>query len=237
MFPASWLTWWSNKLSPAAIQANVEDLQRRIAAACRRSGRLPAEVTLIAVSKTVEAPAMLEAYRCGIRHFGENRVQEAARKWPLLGRLEPPPQRHLIGHLQSNKIKSALELFDMLHSLDSVELAEALNHRLKQPFPVLLEVNIAAEPSKSGFAPQAVVPAFETISRWPNLDVRGLMTVAPAAAQAEEVRPVFRRLRELRDLLGLRELSMGMTDDFEVAIEEGATMVRLGRSLFGERGA
>jgi pyridoxal phosphate enzyme (YggS family) len=222
-------------LSPADIQVNLDSLNLRIAAACRRVGRSPSEVTLIAVSKTVEPPEMLIAYHCGIRHFGENRVQEGQRKWPLLGCLEPAPVRHLIGHLQSNKIKPALELFDVIHSLDSVELAEAINRRSTRRFPVLLEVNIGEEATKSGFAPQAIFPAFEIISRLPNLEIRGLMTVAPISAQTEAMRPVFGQLRELRDRLGLKELSMGMTDDFEIAIEEGATLIRVGRAIFGER--
>jgi pyridoxal phosphate enzyme (YggS family) len=223
-------------LSPAGIEASLESLQKRIAVACQRVGRSPSEVTLIAVSKTVEPSAILAAYHLGVRHFGENRVQEGQRKWPLLGRLEPPPTRHLIGHLQSNKVKTALELFDVIHSLDSVDLADTINRRSNRKFPVLLEVNVAGETSKSGFAFDSILQAFEVIGKMPNLDIQGLMTVAPIAAQTEEVRPVFRKLRELRDRLGLKELSMGMTDDFEIAIEEGATLVRIGRGIFGERG-
>jgi pyridoxal phosphate enzyme (YggS family) len=190
---------------------------------------------MIAVSKTVEAEEMLTAYQCGVRHFGENRVQEGQRKRPLLAQLDPPPMFHLIGHLQSNKIKPALELFDMIQSIDSVPLAEAINQRSTRKFAVLLEVNIGEEASKSGFSLETVLPAFENISRLPHLDIQGLMTVAPIFPQPEEVRPIFRRLRELRDRLKLKHLSMGMTDDFEIAIEEGATMIRIGRAIFGER--
>lgn len=219
----------------ADIQVNLDTLQRRITSACRRAGRSPTEITLIAVSKTIDTESMLAAYRCGVRHFGENRVQEGQRKWPRLGSLDSPPVRHLIGHLQSNKVKAALEHFDIIHSLDSVDLGEAINRRAVWKFPVLLEVNIGAEASKYGFAPDVVITAFEKISRLPNLDVRGLMTVAPMTQEPEVVRPVFRELRIMRDLLGLKELSMGMTDDFEIAIEEGATMIRVGRAIFGER--
>ncbi len=222
-------------MPPADIQANLDTLQKRITSACRRAGRSSTEITLIAVSKTVEAESMMAAYQCGVRHFGENHVQEGQRKWPLLGPLNPPPVRHLVGHLQSNKVKVALEHFDIIHSLDSVDLGEAVNRRSACRYPVLLEVNIGAEASKFGFAPEVVITAFERISRLPNLDVRGLMTVAPMTQKPEEVRPVFRELRMIRDLLGLKELSMGMTDDFEVAIEEGATMIRIGRAIFGER--
>lgn len=222
-------------MSPADIKLNLDRLNQRIAAACGRVGRSPADITLIAVSKTVEAEVMLAAYRCGIRHFGENRVQEGQRKRPLLGQLEPHPALHLIGHLQSNKINPALEIFDMIQSIDSVSLAEAINQRSTRKFPVLLEVNIGEEASKSGFSSTELLPAFETISRLPHLDIQGLMTVAPIFSQREEVRPIFRRLRELRERLKLKHLSMGMTDDFEIAIEEGATMIRIGRAIFGDR--
>jgi pyridoxal phosphate enzyme (YggS family) len=222
-------------LSPADIQDNIVSLNRRIAAACQRAGRSPSEVNLIAVSKTVEAAEMLKAYQFGVRHFGENRVQEGQRKWPLLGHLDPPPIRHFIGNLQSNKIKLALENFDIIQSLDSVDLALAVNRRLTGKYPVLLEVNIAGESSKSGFTPEAVPRAFEVISGFSNLDIQGLMTVAPITAQLEDVRPLFRKLRELSQRLKLKHLSMGMTNDFEIAIEEGATMIRIGRAIFGER--
>ncbi len=217
------------------LKSNLEAVQRRIAAACRRAGRPVSEVTLIAVTKTIAPPDIIAACELGIRHIGENRVQEARGKWPELRVLQTPPCRHLIGHLQSNKAKTALELFDIIHSLDSLELAEAVSRRTVKPFPVLLEVNIGAEASKSGFSVNALLRDFPVISKLPGLEVRGLMTVAPAAADPQEVRPVFRQLRELRDKLGLRELSMGMTSDFEVAIEEGATLIRIGRAIFGER--
>jgi len=222
-------------LNPSSIQYNLVKLNERIAAACRRAGRSPSEVTLIAVSKTVEPAAMLEAYHCGIRHFGENRVQEAQRKFPVFDVLDPPVVRHLIGHLQSNKVKTALSLFDLIHSIDTLELAQAINRRAATRRPVLLEVNVSGEASKSGFSPSGLTEVFDRIAGLPNLEVRGLMTVAPAVDDPEEARPFFRQLRDLRDRLGLKERSMGMTGDFEAAIEEGATLIRVGRAIFGER--
>jgi PLP dependent protein len=222
-------------LNLSDLENNLEKVHQRLAAACRRAGRAASEITLIAVSKTVEAPAMLEAYRLGIRDFGENRVQEAVRKWPNLSQLDPAPTRHLIGHLQTNKINAALQNFDIIHSIDSVTLAATINRRLTRRFPVLLEVNAGGESSKSGFSLDEILPAYEQIRDLKNLEVRGLMTVAPICANLEEVRPIFRRLKQLRDQMGLIDLSMGMTEDFEVAIEEGATLIRVGRGIFGER--
>jgi len=147
-----------------------------------------------------------------------------------------PATWHLVGHLQSNKAKTALELFDIIHSVDSLHLAEVLSHPDRSGLlPVFLEVNMAGEASKFGFPPGEVDAAAQAVARLPHLDLRGLMTVAPWASDPEVVRPVFRNLRRLRDALGLPELSMGMTDDFEVAVEEGATLVRIGRAIFGER--
>ena len=146
------------------------------------------------------------------------------------------PTWHMIGHLQTNKIKTAIEIFDIIHSVDSLRLAEALSRRLTARLPVLLQVNVAGETTKNGFPLAEVMRAAEQIGRLPWLELKGLMTIAPLARDAEEVRPVFRKLRQLRDAIGLVELSMGMSDDFEVAVEEGATMVRIGRAIFGQRG-
>ncbi|MFC2019709.1 YggS family pyridoxal phosphate-dependent enzyme [Chloroflexota bacterium] len=217
-----------------SIEDNIAAVKQRIAVACKRAGRSPDEVTLVAVSKTFGPEAIRTAHELGIRHFGENRVQEAAGKIRELSRLEPRPTWHLVGHLQTNKVRKAVGIFDIIHSLDSVRLAEALSRHARQA-SVLLEVNMAGEASKSGFALAEVGPALEDISRLPQLEVKGLMTMAPWVTDAEEVRPLFRKLRSLRDSLGLEHLSMGMTDDFEVAIEEGATLVRIGRAIFGER--
>lgn len=189
----------------------------------------------MAVTKGVSPTAIQAAFRAGVRHFGENRVQEAqAKREQLLG-LEPRPTWHFMGHLQTNKVGAALRLFDIIHSVDSLRLAEALSQRVQGKIPILLEVNIAGEATKSGFLPNQLEAAFREIGRLPGLEVKGLMTVAPQAASPEEVRPFFREMHQLAEALRLAELSMGMSDDFEVAVEEGATMVRLGRVIFGQR--
>jgi hypothetical protein len=235
------------------IASNLAAVRQRLAAAARRAGRSPEEITLVAVTKTV-LPTLLLAYELGLRDFGENRVQEAEAKIASARPQAVDIRWHLVGHLQTNKAKAAVELFDFIHSVDSLHLAEALDRRAQaagQRLPVLLEVNVSGEPSKSGFAVagaepaapwEALLPAVEQILALPHLDVQGLMTIAPLASDPEQARPYFRALRELRDELqqrflqvAWRHLSMGMTDDFEVAIEEGATMVRLGRAIFGER--
>ena len=217
------------------IAANLRDVQGRIARACERSHRSPGEITLVVVTKEVEVSAIRAAFDCGIRDFGENRVQEAEDKIAQLSDLKPDVTWHMVGHLQSNKARTAVELFDIIHSIDSVRLAEILSRRAEKTFPVLLQVNVSGEATKGGFVMGEIVNAVNEIKRLPNLKVMGLMTIAPLAADPEEVRPVFRKLRELRDSLGLEHLSMGMTDDFEVAVEEGATMLRVGRAIFGER--
>jgi pyridoxal phosphate enzyme (YggS family) len=218
-----------------SIAENLSRIRERVADACRRAGRSPDEITIVAVTKTFPPEAVAEAYRAGLTDIGENRVQEAASKIPLVEAMGVRPRWHLVGHLQTNKAKTALGLFAIIHSVDSLRLAEAISRRAVATVPVLLEVNVAGESTKFGFAPQEVAEAAASIAALPNLDVRGLMTVAPFTADPEEVRPVFRRLRELRDEIGLPELSMGMTDDFEVAIEEGATILRIGRAIFGAR--
>ena len=217
------------------IQANIREVQMRITRACERSHRSPSEITLVAITKGVEVPAIKAAFNLGIRDFGENRVQEAEAKIVQLADLKPNVTWHMVGHLQSNKAKSAVELFDIIHSVDSIKLAEILGRRVEKPFPVLLEVNVSGEATKGGFSAGETEAAVKEIKQLPNLEVMGLMTVAPFVADPEEVRPVFRKLRELRDSLGLEHLSMGMTDDFEVAVEEGATMLRIGRAIFGDR--
>lgn len=219
------------------IAANVRFVLAEITAAARACDREPSAVTLVAVAKTFPAALVAQAHSAGIRHFGENYVQEAAEKLAALQALAPRPTWHMVGHVQTNKAKTVAELFDVVESLDSLRLAEALaRHAGDKRLQVMLEVNVAGETSKEGFGPEAVPDAVAHIRRLPELEVVGLMTVAPAVADPEQVLPVFRRLRELRDELGLRELSMGMTDDFRVAIQEGATMVRLGRAVFGPRG-
>ena len=218
-----------------SIEQNVRDLQQRIARACEKTGRSPDRVKLVAVSKTVDASAVEAAFHAGIKDFGESRVQESKPKIEHLQNLKPHITWHLIGHLQSNKARTAADIFDIIHSVDSLKLAKVLNDCSQRRLPVLIQVNISAEETKGGFALSQVNEAVREIGALPNLEIQGLMTIAPLVDNAEEVRPFFRQLRQIRDALGLRHLSMGMSDDFEVAIEEGATLVRLGRAIFGER--
>lgn len=217
------------------IEQNVRNLQQRIARACEKAGRSPDEVTLVAVTKTVDAAAIEAAFDAGVRDFGESRVQEAKPKIEQLHKLKPGIAWHMVGHLQTNKAKTAADIFDIIHSVDSFNLAETLNDCSQKNLPILIQVNVSAEATKSGFQLPEVKDAVKQIGKLPNLEVQGLMTIAPWVDNAEEVRPVLRQMRQLRDSLGLRHLSMGMSDDFEVAIEEGATLVRIGRAIFGER--
>ena len=225
------------------LKDNIARVRERMAAVCARCGRRPEEVRLIAVSKTVPAERIRQAYDAGLRDFGENRVQEAKEKRPALADLDIA--WHLIGHLQTNKVKPARELFQWVHSIDSFRLAEKLDRVPggAPPLPVLLEVNLGEEPTKFGAGEEAVARLAEQVSQLSTLELRGLMVVPPYLENAEEVRPFFRRLRQLaqgiasRHLprVSMRELSMGMSHDFEVAIEEGATMVRVGTAIFGPR--
>ena len=218
-----------------SIAANLDAVRARIRAAAERAGRDPAGITLVAAVKGVEAPRLKQALDAGLTDCGENIVQDAEARFSELGPNAAAARWHFIGHLQSNKVGAALRLFDILQSVDSERLAEQISRRAEVPVRILLEVNVALETSKYGFRPDEVAGAIATISRLPNLQLEGLMTVAPAVADAERVRPVFRTLRELAHVGGLTVLSMGMTNDFEVAIEEGATLVRVGRAIFGER--
>jgi pyridoxal phosphate enzyme (YggS family) len=223
------------RIESVDIEANIRDVNRRVARACERSHRSPDEITLVVVSKEVGISAIRAAFDCGIRDFGENRVQEAENKIAQLSDLKTEVVWHMVGHLQSNKAKAAVGLFDIIHSVDSIKLAEILSRRAEKRLPVLLQVNVSGEAAKGGFAVSEVESAVERIMQLPNLEVMGLMTIAPLVADIEKARPVFRELREQRDSLGLKHLSMGMTDDFEVAVEEGATMLRIGRAIFGDR--
>jgi pyridoxal phosphate enzyme (YggS family) len=224
------------------LAENLEVVEKRIAAACVRAGRDRNSVRLLAVSKGQPPELVTEAFKLGLRLFGENKVQEAKSKIPLC----PGQVRwQMIGHLQSNKCRDALPLFEAIQSVDSLSLAEELNKRAEQAsktMPILLEVNAVGEASKFGYRPAQLLAELGQINAYPRLEIHGLMTVPPWAEQAEKVRPVFRQLRELKSkceqILGaaLPELSMGMSGDFEVAIEEGATIVRIGTALFGKRG-
>jgi pyridoxal phosphate enzyme (YggS family) len=227
-----------------SVSENWSRLKARVGAAAERAGRRPEDVSVIAVSKTFPVNVVREAYESGVRVLGENRVQEALEKMPQL------PQDiawHLVGHLQSNKARQAVGRFALIHSIDSVHLAQEVDKQaakrdLRQP--VLLQVNIADEETKFGFEPGQLADAASEIGTLKHIQPRGLMTIGPLASTPEEVRWVFRQLRSVRDdlrarypRLALEELSMGMTEDFEVAIEEGATLIRVGRAIFGERGA
>jgi pyridoxal phosphate enzyme (YggS family) len=217
------------------IAANLARVRERIAAAAERSGRSPETVRLVGVSKTFPASAVITAAACGLVDVGENRVQEAAPKVAEVAEAGVRPRWHLIGHLQTNKVRQALDLFEVIHSVDSIHLAEAISSRARRPVEILLEVNVSGEPSKYGFDVNGASAAAPRIAALPNIQLRGLMTVAPAAENPDDVRPVFRRLRELNQRLGLQELSMGMSGDYEVAISEGSTIVRVGRAIFGDR--
>lgn len=217
------------------IAANVASIQRRMQSAAACSGRNVGEIKLIAVSKNFPAAAIRAAYACGLRDFGENRVQEAKSKSQELADIRGDITMHMIGHLQTNKVRDALELFDIIHGVDSVHLAAEISRRAACVVPVLIELNIAGEESKFGLAGKQLKEIVEAVGVLPNIEVKGLMTVAPHVEDPEEVRPVFAELKKLNDSFGFKQLSMGMTDDFEVAIEEGATMIRVGRAIFGER--
>lgn len=261
------------------LEARIATVQECIVAASRRAGRDPREVTLVAVSKTHSPQEVAAAYACGLRSFGENRVEEAGPKVEAVAALlapAPPPVWHMIGHLQSRKAEDVLPWAAMVHSVDSVKLAQRLSRAwqvrsddlsrqmqvrsddfsrqmraaaeaiptslLMGPLPILLEVNVSGEASKYGFRPEELPRTVEAIAALPGLHLQGLMTMAPIVPNPEDARPMFARLRALRDDLARRypeldwrHLSMGMTDDFEVAIEEGATLVRVGRAIFGER--
>ena len=226
-----------------SLPDNLNSIQQRIQAACARAGRETSSVTLLAVGKTHPPETILAAARLGLLVFGENKVQEAKAKIPLCpGQL----RWHFIGHLQSNKVRDAVNLFQMIESVDSLSLAQEINERAAdaaKTMPVLLEVNLAGEASKFGYQPDQLLAELKEINALPRLEIHGLMTVPPWAPDAEKSRPYFRQLRELKQeceqLLGapLPHLSMGMSGDFEVAIEEGATIVRIGTALFGPRRA
>ena len=228
----------------ATILKNIEQIQRRLLQACNRCGRDPAGVRLVAVSKTVEPERIRPALAGGITLLGENYIQEAREKIPLLD--NPGISWHYIGHLQSNKARYAAALFDMVHSLDSLPLAQALDReaaKLGKTLPVLVQVNVSGEETKHGCGPGEAAGLIAAAAGLANLRVQGLMTLPPPADDPELSRPIFRPLRMLRDELELRrfgpgalpELSMGMSADFETAIEEGATLIRVGTLLFGER--
>ncbi len=227
------------------LQENIRRVQERIRRAAERVGRAPDEITLVAVSKTFPASIINEAIRLGIRHIGENRVQEARQKFP---EVDPAATRHMVGYLQRNKVKYAVQLFDMIQSVDRYPLAEEIHKRcekLGKVMPVLIEVNTSGEASKSGCAPEEALSLLEQVDALPHLQVRGFMTIAIFSDDPEKVRPCFVKLRKIYEEARARQwqharidtLSMGMSSDFEIAIEEGSTMVRIGTAIFGPRTA
>ncbi len=225
----------ASMLTPDEIRSNYAGVNARIRAACERVGRNATDVTLVAVSKAFPAEAVSAAIAAGAHDIGENRVQEAREKKALA---QGQARWHLIGHLQSNKAKDAVRIFDVIQTIDSLALAEKVGQAAaaagKRP-EVLLEVNIGREPQKAGADPAGVEALAREVARIEELSLTGLMTIPPVADELH-ARAYFREMRTLRDAIGLRHLSMGMTDDFEAAIEEGATIVRVGRAIFGSRG-
>jgi pyridoxal phosphate enzyme (YggS family) len=237
------------------IAENLQHVQERIAAACARAGRDPAQVTLVAVSKTHPAELVLEAIEAGLQHFGENRVEEANVKIPqVAAQTEQPIRWHMVGHIQSRKAKLIPPLFDVVHSVDDLKLAIRLSVATVDEgklLDVLLQVNVSGEETKSGIQAvnwekdaavrEHVLEQCQEIIALPNVKVRGLMTMAPIVGDMEQARPIFASLAALRAMLSqglnvpLPDLSMGMTDDYPIAIEEGATLIRVGRAIFGER--
>ena len=226
-----------------SIAGNLKSVQDRIAAAAKRAGREPSSVTLVVVTKTIDIVRIREAVSAGAKVLGENRVQEAREKVEKLGSVT---SWHLIGSLQTNKAKYAVRLFDLIHSVDSIDLARELDKqaaKIGKKQDVLVEVNIAGEAAKAGVPADDAAALVREAAKLPNVRVLGLMTMPPYSENPEDARPYFRKLRELADAIikvnlpgvSMKELSMGMSGDFEVAVEEGATLVRVGTAIFGER--
>ena len=221
------------------VSDGVQAVRARIAGACRRCGRPPERVRLIGVTKGRTAAQVDALLAAGVTEIGENYLQEAQEKRAALAAQHPTARWHLIGHLQRNKARAAVAAFETIHSVDSEALAVVLDRHAglqHHPLDVLIQINVSGATTKSGVPPQAAPALVTAVRRLPHLRLLGFMTMAPAVAKPDEARPSFRQLRQLRDAIDptLTELSMGMSDDFEVAIEEGATMVRIGRALFGQ---
>jgi len=223
------------------IKNNLEIINEKIKKAALKTNRNPEEIKLVAVTKTATIEQIKEAISVGVKIIGENKVQEAKEKYQILS---TDIEWHLVGHLQTNKVKYAIEIFDLIHSVDSIKLAKEIDKRSLQfgmITNVLVEVNVSGEETKYGIKPEEVEPFLEEISEFSRIKVRGLMTIAPIVEDKEEVRPYFRKLRKLFEKVKIENmknirmdyLSMGMTEDFETAIEEGANMVRIGRGIFG----
>ena len=227
----------------ASIHENLSRIQDRIAAVATRVGRDPDSIELVAVSKTKPVSLIVEAIEAGITHIGENRVQEAQSKHP---QIDLPVKWHLVGHLQRNKVKQALQIFDLIHSVDSPRLLAEIDRRSaasNRTTEILIQVNTSAEPSKYGLEPDQTLDFIESAHPYPHVRIKGLMTIGAFLPDPEAVRPMFALLRQLREKIIAQQfpnvemdtLSMGMTNDFEVAIEEGANLIRVGTAIFGER--
>ncbi len=225
------------------IKDNIKCIQQRVEEVCRKIGRNANDIILIAVTKTVPAEIIKKSIEYGIAHIGENRIQEAEQKYKQLGRVAT---WHLVGHLQTNKVKKALPIFDFIHSIDSYYLAQTISQQavmMGRTIECLVEVNTSGEATKFGVLPQDSLVLVEKVSQLPSIRICGLMTIGAFLPDPEDVRPCFKLLRELRDRIEkaglenmeMKYLSMGMSNDFEVAIEEGANMIRVGRAIFGER--
>ncbi|MBZ4687015.1 MAG: dependent protein [Clostridia bacterium] len=226
------------------IEYNIQKVRENIALAAQRYGRDPQEITLVAVSKTVGPPSIMAAYEAGINNFGENRAQDLREKYD---QISSPINWHFIGHLQSNKVKYIIDKVTLIHSLDGFSLAKEINkqaEKFKKTMDVLVQVNVAEEKSKFGLAVEETESFIHEVSKnYPNINIKGLMTIAPYVEDPEEVRPVFAKLRDLKEKLQQKEiprvemkyLSMGMTNDYMCAIEEGANIVRIGTAIFGPR--
>lgn len=233
-----------NKMENFMIKQNIEQVLENIKQACKKANRNPSEVTLIAVSKTKPVEDLQEAFNCGMTNFGENKVQELCEKYDFFN--NPNFKFHMIGHLQTNKVKYIIDKVCLIHSVDSLNLAKKISDQAVKnniTAQILIEVNVGEEESKFGVCVEETLPLIEDISSLPNINIRGLMTVAPYVENPEENRGIFRRMKELS--IAIKEkninntnmdiLSMGMTNDYEVAIEEGSTMVRVGTGIFGNR--
>ncbi|MDP4092036.1 MAG: YggS family pyridoxal phosphate-dependent enzyme [Bacillota bacterium] len=225
------------------IKNNIEDIRKRVGTAAVKSGRKPEDIRIIAVTKTVEEERIIKAINAGISDLGENRVQELLKKYD---NINEPCNWHLIGHLQSNKVKYIIDKVTMIHSVDSIELLEEIHKKAEKAgrvIDILVQVNVAGEETKSGIAPEEVRQFLKEAAVYRNVKVKGLMTIAPFSEDPESVRPVFRELhkifidinKENIDNIDMAFLSMGMSNDFEVAIEEGANIVRIGTAIFGRR--
>lgn len=217
-----------------SIRENIESVRQRIARSAEKAGRDPQEITFMAVTKTATVDQVKEGIECGLKDFGENRVQVAAQKIPCLS-IYTDIKWHMIGHLQTNKVKQAVELFHLVHSVDSIKLANEMNLRaieVQKTVPVFVEINVSGEETKYGIKEGEAEGLTEEIRRLKGLELRGLMTMAPYSGDPEASRPYFKKLKLMAESLKLKELSMGMSGDFEVAIEEGATILRVGSAIF-----